>query len=184
MTTDATRAREPITAAMVECWRINYGLNERSPSDAMRWWTDNNGGMAPAGAVAALGLLLQEREELAAEVERVTAERDNYHDSMIDEIAENLRLRELGGAGPDENITAMTERVIRERDSLVQIVTDPENQPSQFGTVTLEMYRAVEAERDALRVALESLCKTHERFSGGAWDRARAALEARKEAAK
>lgn len=40
------------------------------------------------------------------------------HAAMRDEMDEGLRLRELGGALPDENITAMTERVIAERDEL------------------------------------------------------------------
>ena len=30
------------------------------------------------------------------------------------------------------------------KDELVQSLTDPENQPSQFGTVTLEMHEAIE----------------------------------------
>ena len=54
------------------------------------------------------------REELA----RLTAERDAYKATVYDELGENMRLRELGDAGPDEGITAMTERVIRERDTL------------------------------------------------------------------
>lgn len=41
-------------------------------------------------------------------------ERDMLMETLRDEMDENLRLRELGGAGPDENITAMTERLIRE----------------------------------------------------------------------
>jgi len=40
------------------------------------------------------------------------------HAAMRDEMDEGLRLRQLGGALPDENITAMTERVIAERDEL------------------------------------------------------------------
>lgn len=46
------------------------------------------------------------------------AERDGLMQTLRDEMDENLRLRELGGAGPDENITAMTERLIRERNAL------------------------------------------------------------------
>lgn len=42
-------------------WRANYGLDKRSPEDAARWW-DDECGMAPAGAVAALGLALRELE--------------------------------------------------------------------------------------------------------------------------
>lgn len=60
-----------ITDDMVDCWRINYGLDKRSPEDAMRWWDSRWSGHAPAGAVAALGLLLQEREALIAEIDRI-----------------------------------------------------------------------------------------------------------------
>lgn len=49
--------------------------------------------------------------ELRAQVEALTG-------AIRDEMNEGLRLRELGGAGPDENITAFTERVICERDEL------------------------------------------------------------------
>ena len=55
---------EPITQETVDCWRANYGLDARSPADAARYWSDTCAGMAPAGAVAALGLLLQERDAL------------------------------------------------------------------------------------------------------------------------
>lgn len=46
--------------------------------------------------------------------EALMVERDGLMQTLRDEIDENLRLRALGGAGPDENITAMTERLIRE----------------------------------------------------------------------
>ena len=59
-----------ITQEMVDCWRANYGLDTRSPVDAARYWSDACAGMAPAGAVAALGLLLQERDALRKEAER------------------------------------------------------------------------------------------------------------------
>jgi hypothetical protein len=57
-----------ITDEYIRDWKVNYGLDQRSPADAMRWWNDNMNGMAPAGAVAALGLLIQEREALKAEL--------------------------------------------------------------------------------------------------------------------
>lgn len=45
--------------------------------------------------------------------------------------------------------------------SFQQSITDPENQPSQYGTVTLEMYEALESEittlKSALKVAHENL---------------------------
>jgi hypothetical protein len=40
---------------------------------------------------------------------------------------------------------------------IVQSITDPENQPSQYGTVTLAMYHALTAERDALAKKVEVL---------------------------
>ena len=55
---------EQITQDMINAWRIGYGLDQRNPADAARWWCDEWEGKAPAGAVAALGLLLEEREAL------------------------------------------------------------------------------------------------------------------------
>jgi len=60
-----------ITDDHIKCWKINYGLDNKSPADAMRWWNDNNNGMAPAGAVAALGLCLEEMERMRATLERL-----------------------------------------------------------------------------------------------------------------
>ena len=45
-------------------------------------------------------------------------ELDQLMQTLRDEMDENLRLRELGGAGPEENITAMTERLIQERSAV------------------------------------------------------------------
>jgi hypothetical protein len=56
------------------------------------------------------------RAALLEYVRGIMAERDALMQTLRDEIGENLRLRELGGALPDENITAMTERLILERD--------------------------------------------------------------------
>ena len=53
-----------ITDDMIECWKVNYGLDKRTPQDAARWWHDSFNGLAPAGAVAALGLCLLEIERL------------------------------------------------------------------------------------------------------------------------
>ena len=49
-------------------------------------------------------------------------------------------------------------------ESIKQAITDPENQPSQFGTVTLEhMQREVTAERDACaKVCADLWCKEPE----------------------
>lgn len=60
-----------IDAKMLSDWRINYGLVGRTHAEAMRWWHDNMDGKAPAGAVAALGLCIDEIERLTAENERL-----------------------------------------------------------------------------------------------------------------
>jgi hypothetical protein len=56
----------------IECWRINYGLDKRSPAEAARWWHDNFEGRAPAVCVAALGLALKEIARLQKESARHT----------------------------------------------------------------------------------------------------------------
>lgn len=53
-----------ISQESINCWRVNYGLDKRTPAGAMCWWSERANGMAPAGAVAALGLCLQEIERL------------------------------------------------------------------------------------------------------------------------
>ena len=59
-----------ITHETISCWRINYGLDTRTPFEAARWWHDKMAGKAPAGAVAALGLALEEIKRLRNELER------------------------------------------------------------------------------------------------------------------
>ena len=67
-----------IDAKTINCWKLNYGLDNRTPADAMRWWHDNDNGRAPAGAVAALGLCLDEIEALKATISRLL--RYAYHE--------------------------------------------------------------------------------------------------------
>ncbi len=55
-----------VTPEMIECWKINYGLDKRTPEQAALWWQEESHGMAPAGAVAALGLCILEIERLRA----------------------------------------------------------------------------------------------------------------------
>ena len=55
----------------INTWRINYGLDKRTPEEAQRWWSYQQNGMAPAGAVAALGLCLQEIFNLQAAAENI-----------------------------------------------------------------------------------------------------------------
>lgn len=66
----------------------------------------------------------QERQrrgsELAAEmreaIELLIAERDALKETLHNELDGNLRLRDLGGARPDECMTTFLERVFAERD--------------------------------------------------------------------
>jgi hypothetical protein len=64
--------REPIDQATIDCWRINYGLDKRTPAQAAQWWSDNLRGLAPSGCVAALGVALDELEALRNELARIT----------------------------------------------------------------------------------------------------------------
>jgi hypothetical protein len=48
----------------IEVWKANYGLDRDTPENAMRWWAEHMDGRAPVGAVAALGLALNELERL------------------------------------------------------------------------------------------------------------------------
>jgi hypothetical protein len=72
-----------ITPGMIECWRINFGLDKRSPKDAMRWWNDTMRGLAPAGAVAALGMLLQERETMLRALQASGPSIDGWAPRMV-----------------------------------------------------------------------------------------------------
>lgn len=58
--------REPLPQSVIDEWRISYGLDRRTPAQAAQWWHDNMQGKAPAGAVAALGVALDELEALRA----------------------------------------------------------------------------------------------------------------------
>lgn len=53
-----------VTPDMIECWKVNYGLDKRSPAEAAQMWQASFMRGAPAGAVAALGLCIQEIERL------------------------------------------------------------------------------------------------------------------------
>ena len=67
------------------------------------------------------------------------------------------------------------------KSSFEQSVTDPENQPSQYGTVTLAMYELVCKQRDlaveALKEMLEYAGIIEERCDSIATDKARAAIK-------
>jgi hypothetical protein len=92
---------EPIDQATIDCWRSNYGLDKRSPAEAARWWADNMQGKAPAGAVAALGILLNERASaiaaaVAAERERCAQIASSMEDTACDEVASRIRQAPAG----------------------------------------------------------------------------------------
>jgi len=57
-----------ITQDEINCWRANYGLDIRTPADAMDYWSTRCAGTAPAGAVAALGLCIDEIATLRAQL--------------------------------------------------------------------------------------------------------------------
>ena len=64
-------------------------------------------------------------------------------------------------------------RLWAENEAIHQAITDPENQPSQFGTVTLTMYEALKAQRDAIQQVVDEQAKDE-----GLWFRAETAAEA------
>lgn len=53
-----------ITDELMQRWCDNYGLTDRTPVEAARWWIERMGGDAPAGCVAALGLAINEIRRL------------------------------------------------------------------------------------------------------------------------
>ena len=82
-----------ITQDMIDCWRINYGLDKRTPAEAAQWWHEHCGGYAPSGAVAALGTVLDGLDTLRDEIER---QRNNAGILLLqtqDQQAEIDRLR-------------------------------------------------------------------------------------------
>ncbi|WP_019573301.1 hypothetical protein [Curvibacter lanceolatus] len=90
-----------------------------------KYGDENGGTFLMIEAINELRRQHGEIEGLRAQVEALTG-------AIRDEMNEGLRLRELGGAGPDENITAFTERVICERDELraqAVALSKPSTQP-------------------------------------------------------
>lgn len=81
-----------IDADTINCWKLNYGLDNRTPADAMRWWHDNDNGRAPAGAVAALGLCLDEIEALKATISRREKDNADALELLSSDVEEKHRL--------------------------------------------------------------------------------------------
>ena len=57
----------------------------------------------------------------------------------------------------NEVIEQRNAEIKRGHEDFIQAVTDPENQPSQFGTVTLAMHEAAQKEAEALRADRDQL---------------------------
>lgn len=57
-------------------------------------------------------------------VEKLEAHRDALKQTLHDELAGNLRLRDLGGARPDEPMLTFLERIIAERDALLEALKE------------------------------------------------------------
>ena len=75
----------------------------------------------------------------------------NYLDWLAQQDLETCTFKEAFEAG-----AAVKEAEIA---AIKQAICDPENQPSQFGTVTVEMFYAVSNERDQLREQVAMLRK-------------------------
>lgn len=56
--------------------------------------------------------------------EKAEAQRDALQQTLHDELAGNLRLRDLGGARPDEPMMPFLERIIAERDALLEALEE------------------------------------------------------------
>lgn len=99
---------------------------------------------------------------LLARAMKAETENALLHEAMREEIDENLRLRELGGAMPDENITAMTERVIAERNALreqvAQLKLAEEGAAEAFGAV-VQQKRDAQAKCQKLQGLLDACHK-------------------------
>ena len=81
-----------IDAETINCWKLNYGLDNRTPADAVQWWHDNDNGRAPAGAVAALGLCLDEIEALKATISCLEKDNADALELLSSDVKEKHRL--------------------------------------------------------------------------------------------
>jgi hypothetical protein len=76
---------------------------------------------ALAAIDAALGLPADgcnSTQQTLAAIKKLKDGRDAFQESLYAELDTNFRLRDLGGARPDESMTPFLERVIAERDTL------------------------------------------------------------------
>ncbi len=59
---------------LIRGWRINYGMDTRTPMEAAQWWRDYARGRdlcAPTGTILALGAAIEEIERLSAELKKI-----------------------------------------------------------------------------------------------------------------
>lgn len=120
---------------MIACWKINYGLDTRTPADAMRYWDERCNGMAPAGAVAALGLCIEHIERL--ETDRIAMR----HELEI----ERARLAACGVVAMSN--TPESAAVAR------QLQPDYRSASCDDVATAVDREMSLRAERDALRAA-------------------------------
>ena len=59
---------------------------------------------------------------------------DSYENGFIDGMQKQAQ------SSVDKAVNAISQRTEQERDEILQAITDSENQPSQFGTVTLDFH--------------------------------------------
>lgn len=67
------------------------------------------------------------RQRTSAELRRlaaIEAQRDALKQTLHDELAGNLRLRDLGGARTDEPMLTFLQRIIAERDALLEALKE------------------------------------------------------------
>jgi hypothetical protein len=69
---------------------------------------------------------------------QLLAQRDALKQTLHDELAGNLRLRALGGARPDEPMLTFLERIIAERDALLEALHIAEAALSDIGDADRE----------------------------------------------
>lgn len=105
----------------------------------------------------------------AAQIEALRLTNAGLIDSLRDEMDEGLRLRELGGALPDENITAMTERIIGERAAQAAALAEKDAEIARLISTKEHIRKEINAmigrvEDDAVLIeALRAECDAYKR---------------------
>jgi hypothetical protein len=94
--------REPVDQATIDCWRVNYGLDKRTPAQAAKWWSDTMRGLAPSGCVAALGVALDELEALRALAAPSVPSGEPLQGGMENEVLRAAWDKKLPGVEPTD----------------------------------------------------------------------------------